>query len=449
MTIERNRGRALGSLALLLALAGGGRAAAQEAAGDPSAAASVQRAAVDTLLFELEYGRSLGAQRLLEELRAGQAELTAALYDALTRDERGSAAVPGGRRLEAARRKVLLDALAGIPLLVESARGTSGGESEESARDVEIALAVLARTGDEQSFELLISLARPRSADAQPPRSLARAFEEALASMLQRKPALCERLARDFRTIAPALRPAAVRALGSVAEHRALDILGDLLGAHPSLDLPILSQIGRVGATVGQPIAWKLRMRVRSYLGAPDPALRREAAVSSGKIEDVEAVPELIALLQDEHAGVRQNAHWALRLLSGKNMGADPQRWSAWHEAEVQWWNGEAQSTLAGLGLADDAGRVRALAELSSHRLFRHELAAELLWFLRRPEPQLLRAVCSTLGSLRSAVAVPGLIALLEHEDEAVRRQAHAALRSTTGRDLPMSHAAWAALLAP
>lgn len=445
MTIESG----LRSLALALVLVAGAEASAQEVPEGTPDAAFLQRSAAHSLLFELEYGRSLSSERLLEELRSAGAELVGGLYAALGRDEGAGVAAPGGRRIEAARRKVLLDALAGIPLLVESARIASTGESEESARDVEIALAVLAHTGDEKSLDLLMRLAGPRAAEARVPRSLARAFEDALAGMLQRRPALCERLGRDFRHIAPALRPSAARALGSVADHRTLELLGDLLGIHPTLDLSLLSQIGRVGVALGQPIAWKTRLRVRSYLGSPDPALRREAAVCAGKLEDVEAVPELITLLDDEHAGVQQNALWALRAQSGKNMGADARRWSDWHETEVRWWNGEAQSALAGLELADEVGRVRSLAELSSHRLFRHELAAELLWFLRRPEPQLVRAVCSTLGSLRSGVAVPGLIELLRHEDEAVRRQAHAALRSITGRELPMSHAAWAALLAP
>jgi hypothetical protein len=163
-------------------------------------------------------------------------------------------------------------------------------------------------------------------------------------------------------------------------------------------------------------------------------------------MEDVEAFPEVLALLEDDSAGVRENAYWALQHMSGRKLPAVTERWSRWHEAELEWWDQEAPAQLAAVGMGSEAERVKALSELSSHRLFRHELARELTWFLEQPEPKLARLVCSTLAGLRSPVPGPELVALLDHDDADLRHQAWMALRAITGEDLPQDQEPWAAL---
>jgi hypothetical protein len=84
--------------------------------------------------------------------------------------------------------------------------------------------------------------------------------------------------------------------------------------------------------------------------------------------------------------------------------------------------------------------------ELASHPLQRDEAAeqlAELVELDTAPPALLLDA----LVSLRSARALPGLVALLESEDAALAERAHRALIEQTGLELDADPSSWERLL--
>lgn len=76
---------------------------------------------------------------------------------------------------------------------------------------------------------------------------------------------------------------------------------------------------------------------VRRLLRGDDPDLRREAALTLGRLKDREAVPRLIRLLDaDAPPGVKESVAWSLREITGKDLGSDPERWKHWLKSEIE-----------------------------------------------------------------------------------------------------------------
>lgn len=67
-------------------------------------------------------------------------------------------------------------------------------------------------------------------------------------------------------------------------------------------------------------------------LRSPDASVRREAALTLGRLERTDAVPALIEALRDPEEPVRQAALAALQRLTGEDFGDDPERWTEWQE---------------------------------------------------------------------------------------------------------------------
>lgn len=431
------RAPAIGSLvALALAL---GPAARGDAPGDleegPPRAESADREALSELFSR---GEAPSADELLDRLLALGPELVPALSAHLAAPEAASAdAAP---LLPETRRRAWRHALDELPAAALTRR-----ERPEGPRAAEIALAVFESLGTANDVALLFELATPRDAGEPAHGPVQRRFAAALAALIAREPSAYRALSERFDAIDARLRWGVVRAVGASGRRAGLDLFAERLGRDPALDVAILSEVGRLAAAVGPPFDFGFRLRLRSYLGAQDEALRREAALVAGRMGDLDAIPELVPLLRDASEGVRANAHWSLCALSGKRLSLDPDRWSAWWKGEAAWWRDQAPAFLRSLGGDSDAERIRALAALSSHRAFRDEIARELVALLGRGDPPLVRGLCSGLANLRSPVAVRELVELLRGADEGVRRQAWLALRAITGRDLPASYEAWAA----
>ena len=72
--------------------------------------------------------------------------------------------------------------------------------------------------------------------------------------------------------------------------------------------------------------------KLRSFLYNRRISLRKEACLALGKLKARSAAPDLIDLLEDRHEGLKSNAHWALRQISGLSLPADPELWTTWWE---------------------------------------------------------------------------------------------------------------------
>jgi len=156
----------------------------------------------------------------------------------------------------------------------------------------------------------------------------------------------------------------------------------------------------------------------------------------------------LVELLEEDHEGVRDAAHWSLGALTGLAFPADARRWRVWYRGELEWRQTrylELEEILRH-GSAQEVGGV--VGEVVERRLFRDEYARDLTFLLRSAEPGVRLIGCQALRELRSRAAVSELIDHLEDPDVDVAAAAHTALQATLGYDLPPDPNLWRSALA-
>ena len=273
------------------------------------------------------------------------------------------------------------------------------------------------------------------------------ALEAALGGIFMRSPTHVGHV-RDFMgTIDAAQKTRLIRALGRCPSGHAFAMLGELLAGNEAFHATILAQMGRI-ANATQP-ASEVRSiaRMRELLHSSDLRVSSEAALTLGKVEDMESLDALIDLLDHPDERLSANAHWALMRISGRRFRPESRRWAAWHAAEREWWSTRGQELLETLR-SGAAGEVStALNELATHKLYRHSIAQALRPLLGDRRNDIVLLSCSALYSLRSAAALPELLAALSHPDTRIRESALRALQSTTGLDLPLDPDGWSQAL--
>ena len=403
---------------------------------------------LDRVLEELEKARRIDTESLATALLIsgprGPGELFAALDQPSAVDPFDGESVEASR-IDDLKRERLERALATLPRWVLERRRRGDVTPRRMALEAKLAIAVIENRGDRQSLAIAIELVTPEDPTERPDRHLAAGFERAVSRLLQRDPEAISRIEDDFQKIPRALMPTMLRAVGAAPSSSALSFLGERLDEAPELELIVLAQIGRVAAALRTPCAERVQTAVLMHLMSADPALRREACLTAGRMECLNAVSDLIDLLRDKDGGVRSNAHWALERLTGKSLAAEPDRWRTWYWNETRWWQEEAPALIDQVRSDDPTQISAAMRKFSSHKLHRHELAKELVSLLDYENDSVVRQACAALGVLRSSVAVPGLAKALDHPTAEVRQGAHQALKTITERhDLPAEREAWA-----
>ncbi|MEW6071023.1 MAG: HEAT repeat domain-containing protein [Planctomycetota bacterium] len=275
---------------------------------------------------------------------------------------------------------------------------------------------------------------------------ISRAVEGGVAEILARDPAAYERLVLLQRETPDALLPAVVRTVGAPRDDRGLEFLGDVIGWRSQFAGPAIAQVSALGASDSLARNESLARLIRPYLDPESVELCPAAALALGELRDVEAVRPLLDLLENGAPGVRANALWALRRITGLSFPAEPATWRVWFEEEEEWALRSMASVIRALESPDEGEIAAAIQAASYHPLLRHELSEALGRVLDHPRAGLRALVCRTLERLASPVSIPPLIERLEDHDDAVRGSALHALQEITGRrDLPPDPAAWLA----
>jgi hypothetical protein len=185
---------------------------------------------------------------------------------------------------------------------------------------------------------------------------------------------------------------------------------------------------------------------VRDVLAGADSESLRAAIVASGRMEDADAIPHLIAILRTGSTGPGTDAVWSLERITGLRLGREVQRWDAWYAREQDWWREESSAAFAALDGGSRAERVTALLAIGKLQGWRHKLAAEVAPSLQDPDPEVARLAAQVLRNLGSRYVGAALVRALERPESAVVREVWRALRSTTRKDLPSDPAAWRVL---
>lgn len=341
-------------------------------------------------------------------------------------------------------RRLVRTALEALPTAAVAWFSSPDHRPDERASVAAATLQVVRELGSAGDLAPAIAVAAG-AVEGAPSRVLLGRLEGAVERVLRRDSGGFPKLRRTYASAPRGLHIALVRAIGNTLSDEGLDLLVDLLGSS-DLDLPILSQISRTAAALGPLRQERSSLQVRSYLRSASPELRRESALAVGRLNDGDAVADLIPMLEDDERGVRENAHWALQQLTGIGRAADPAVWQRWYTGEMAWWEDEAPELLARLDrieLLSDSEIVASINDLGGHRLFREDLAKRLFGALAHRDPRVVRMACVALQQFEAHSAIPELIQLLNHRDRTVQHQAWTALKAITGRNLPLQRAAW------
>lgn len=197
-------------------------------------------------------------------------------------------------------------------------------ESQDAAMKT-VALRLYGRLGEPKALVTLVSLMD----EIQP--EIRRQGGASVELILERYPTeeTYYTLERLIRRTQGETKACLIEAISRAGSPYGLELLVDLLGRDQALDPVIISRVV-ASAQAGYPD--ELLPKLQDLLYRDDPALRREAALALGRLRDFPSTVYLVDLLSDENRGVRENALWALRNISGLNFPADPDRWSQWFE---------------------------------------------------------------------------------------------------------------------
>jgi hypothetical protein len=317
----------------------------------------------------------------------------------------------------------------------------SQATAESSVRARLAALRILAKTASARDFRLICRLAVTEPVDP----NLERALETTLDVLVGRDRAMFSVLERAYPSAPVGVRRVFIRVLARTHTFESLRLLSRVLYREDELRPLLLVTIGRLSCELPRPIGEDVLSSVRRFLIEADPVALPEVILAVGYLDDDESIPQLIALLKCPRRGLRANALWSLRRITGLGIAETPQRWTTWYQSEREWWQHEWPSKLAGLRSASPDKAKVALMEIATRHLFRHALASEVVELATHGDAGVATLACTTLAQLASRAAVPGLIDALEHDDSIVRMAAWNALRAITKKELPPDAVAWSA----
>lgn len=320
----------------------------------------------------------------------------------------------------------LLQALASVPIEELRRHFKDRLETGLTTDERRALLVVLERVGTVSDLKMATAAAQAGAET----RSLAPAVE-ALVTRFLRDDSRGTELVRRWILLAPEeLAEALVRGASRSLCPEALAALAELLGFRPFLDGVLLPEIGFLAARAPKPIAPEIVSAVADALDEEDSANLREAALVMGRMEDFEAMPRLIELLDHTQRGVRAGARVALESLTGLRFGAGSARWLSWHLAESRWLERHGARLGSQLRAPSVEDVVKALGELSQHRFQRHKSARAVADVLHHPDPRVRQLACLTLARLGSSWGVDALQGAMLDPEGAVRAAARAALAS-------------------
>jgi HEAT repeat protein len=161
-----------------------------------------------------------------------------------------------------------------------------------------------------------------------------------------------------------------------------------------------------------------------------------------GALDEGAAIPDLLDSLSSQERPLREAAQAALQRHTRHSLGPDPTRRDAWYQSESSWYDRGRLAQDVGSRRVPSQDLIASLRAYSQHRLFKSDLAADLLPLLDNPDPAVRALVCETLEHLGSQRAVRDLIPLLDDPAPNVATAARHALEALVGGNVPRESAA-------
>lgn len=306
-----------------------------------------------------------------------------------------------------------------------------------------VAILMLGASGRAEDLTELLQLALVEGEDA-PTRASTEALEVAVTRLLERAPETFDEL-EGLRIESPDLLAALVTAVGNRKAPRGLTFLYEQIAWSDELVALILAQVERIGPSFDLELNRKVGRSLRRHLDPSNRNVCQAAALALAEMQDFDSVPALIELLDEDDAGLGQNAYAALVQLTGCSFSPRAELWRRWLASEEEWFRREEYRAFKNLHSPDEGTVAKSIRAIAARRLKRHELALELAEALQHPSERIQLLTIGALVELGSHHVAPQLVERLEADRPAVVEAAWNALRALTGEDHAKDAAAWRA----
>jgi hypothetical protein len=294
-------------------------------------------------------------------------------------------------------------------------------------------------------MQLAVDLALPELSPTELDPETSQRLQATIAAMLRRRPELISGFTSQIPKYHALTHVPLLGALGDTGTNEASRALAGFLGKWPAFDVYLLQQIGRRIGPLPIALGEREVSVIVRFLASNEPPARREAALALGRVESVTSVGELIDLLDDDDRGVQENAHWSLQRICGIRMPRESKRWRNWYSAERKWWETRGSALLEELASTAPKSLPALTREISTHRLYRDEIAQQVAALLSPKTPVPTgKLILSTLSALRSFKAIPPLVDRFELADDPLQTDTLAALTAITGQARGARKAEWA-----
>jgi HEAT repeat protein len=341
------------------------------------------------------------------------------------------------------RREILIAGLRGFPVgkVIDHLRSKC---SRSDALDAQlVAVQVLGEIGGAKALEAVLAIAGSIEPIHWMRTYVQVPIEDSLTSILSREPRLVKVITDQSSRLDAGMCPMIVRAVGRVGLPAAAPWLASLIGRDLELDLAVVEELVRIAERTDCDLSSAEIGKVRSLLDSRDARVRRAAVTGLGALGDTESITRLVPFLGSQDPLVVRAVHWSLKRLTGQALESDRAAWTAYCDAEQQWYE-ENWSTWTERLHGEDLELVaEAAGVMAQHPIFRNRAALEFRLLLNGEDVPRARLAAGALGTLGSRSAVPWLIECLRHDDETMRSNAWQSLRTLTGRNLPSDPDSW------
>jgi HEAT repeat protein len=337
--------------------------------------------------------------------------------------------------LSVPQRELLMAALSSLPA-VSLRKVLARGPGDAPAESWNMAaVRLLGAIGDVDDLPELASTL-PRDDAGQPTSASRLVLQEAYAGILRRKPRACSRLETLYPSLEPFAADALFKALADVGDGRALPIFLAAARAHPTDCRTVIALVPKLSPCCDVTISLEFAAWLRDRADSMRPEWTRAVFNALGALDEGAAFDQLMDSL-DGDVPLRESALAALQRISGASFGPDRRRWEAWYRDEMAW----VERIRSG---RDDKNRslspyeiVQTLRAYSRHKLFRSELAHNLIPLLTNSDPSIRALTCQTLQGLGSPAPLRDLLSLLDDPVPTVSRAAREAITKLTGKPIP------------
>jgi hypothetical protein len=218
-------------------------------------------------------------------------------------------------------------------------------------------------------------------------------------------------------------------------KNEAAVLLSRWIGTNRDMRIVALPHLARLALALDKPIADEVLLPVRALLDQSEGECLPDAIVCAGRLNDYAAVPQLTHWLRDGDAGVKADALWSLRQISGLVLDEDPVLWQAWYAGESTWWEHDSRLAFDNLRSGTRIEKVEALRAIASLHAWREKLSDHVVVLLDDPDAELAGYGARMLGRLGSRASMGPLVEALSNAG--CTDAAHDALEAISHKKLP------------